>query len=381
MQKSRLKRVGTKLLYGFYAPTWLFLYGLMKLFLNVKNKAIISTNERLNNKEQKELILKVQSPYRQQKEQIDSLATYYMDIYRGSFILNFLLGAIAVFLAVLSNFSHEDSHSLWPSIAELVCLTIIFSTYRASHIWRWQKKAVDYRFMSEYFRHIEMLVPLGRNAPLLKPAAHHHTYDPGMTWMGWYINAFMRSIGPISDMSDNSDSLPHEVSLDNKYVATVQNTMSKMWLQNQYHYHLSLFKRYSRWETIADFVMVSLFLVTVCGVLLHIDPFGILADLHDQVIAVFGGIFTVLIVTALPAFMTAIHGITVQGEFERLAERSEATASYLIDFLQHFNEIKPDTVDHYGVTVGDSAVDAAQMMLEEIMDWQILYRAHNVELT
>ena len=312
--------------------------------------------------------------YSSLKEDIDSLAVQYMDSYRGSFILNFLFGAAAVFLAVFSYFA-GGSHS-W-SIAEMIFLMFILITYLANHFGNWKKRAVDYRFIAEYFRHEEMLALLGRGSQLLQPAPEHNAHhDPSTTWMGWYLNAVVRSQGLFRNYpSPVSGSTTKRIKLDHVYVGGIKSIMCKNWLKDQHDYHLILTKRYERWETLANSSMLVLFLLTILGVFAHLIGwhFWHPAGWSENV-------FVALMVTAFPALLAAIHGITVQGEFERLAKRSEATADYLAGFIKRFNEIDSDN-SRYADAIGDHAVEAAQVMLDEVTDWQILYRAHGVELT
>lgn len=371
----------TKLLYFFYTPVWKALYATLKVFQPIQKLTIPCADVREKDdsivKSHKDLMLTIKEPYQQQKEKIDTLANDYMEMYRGSFILNFLLGAVAVLLAVLS-YIMEDSENIAQvfTVAEFICLTIIFVTYVMSRVGKWQKKAIDYRFMAEYFRHIEILALLGRNIPMLQPSPHYHTHDPANTWMGWYINALTRSIGPFGSLSDKP-SKQRIIQLNREYVATVQQSMCREWLEEQYVYHMSSFKRYSRWKKLSNRIMGLLFLLTVSGVVMHFTHTHQYSTSNEEVWKA----IIALLVTVLPAFLAAIHGVTVQGEFERLAERSSATAAHLQTMIIQFNAVKPETQSQYADMVGDHAVEAAQIMLEEVMDWQILYRGHSVELT
>lgn len=328
----------------------------------------------------------LQQPFRRRMERIDRAAMEYMNAYRGSFILNFLFGALAVLLAVLSYFSGGTLTLLvWEykaktvfAVAELVCVTAIFLTYLYARLGDWQKRAVDLRFLAECLRHVEVLVLLGRNTRLLQPVPRHHAHhDPARTWMGWYFNAFMRSLGPFCGLRpEATETGPAIVRMDAAYVHQVQHQMCAVWLEDQYAYHKRQAKRFARWEIGATVFMSFLFVLIVSGVATHLlhrhwpHPAG----WHEDVLIA-------LTVTALPALLAAIHGITVQGEFRRLAERSEGTAGYLSQHIKLFSKIKPEPQSHYADAVGDYAVEAASAMLEEVTDWQVLYRGHAVELT
>jgi hypothetical protein len=371
IKKTGLKYYATKIFHGFYSPAWKIFYKLLKLgesqpTLKVScQKAEVKANVTADIES---------SLYCKLHTDIDALAVQYMDSYRGSFILNFLFGAAAVFLAVFSYFA--DGSHFW-SIAELVFLALILVTYLANRLGHWKKKAVDYRFISEYFRHVGVLALLGRSTQLLQPAPEHNSHhDPATTWMGWYLNAVIRSQGLFRYIvSSTSGSVIKGIHLDHAYVETVKNMMCKDWLEDQYRYHLLLTKRYERWEKLANGSMLILFLLIIFGVVAHLNhwhwwyPAG-----WDK------NVFVAMVVTAFPALLAAIHGITVQGEVERLAKRSEATADYLSGMIERFIKIEANH-PQYADVIGDHAVEAAQVMLEEVTDWQILYRAHRVELT
>ncbi|VAW78436.1 hypothetical protein MNBD_GAMMA15-1490 [hydrothermal vent metagenome] len=371
------------ILYKLYAPAWKVVYGIMKLFQRSsgQDSACADLQEKESTQKIARTVQMTQAPYAQQKKQIDALASHYMDIYRGSFILNFLLGAMAVLFAVSSYFSDEvfyGSSQMFTGF-ELGFLVVIVATYISSRRGNWQRKAVDYRFMVEYFRHVEMLALLGRSTQLLQPAEHHHTHDPGNTWMGWYLKAFLRSQQPFQGVLVDaaSDLKQRTVRLDQAYVTHVQHTMCRDWLEYQSGYHRALHGRYSAWGRVSNFSMALLFILTLCGVVLHLLPWHPAGELAN---AAYGWGVAVL-VAALPAFLAALHGISVQGEFERLSERSVSTAGYLEDLIKRLNAIQPESSSRYTDAVGDHAVEAAQVMLEEVTDWQVLYRAHAVGLT
>ena len=374
LEDSGTRKYRAKARYSVYAPVWRLVSGAMKLAAVSPDR---DNDTAMARQAPEPAIAGIQPTRTLQSGPIDRLASHYMDIYRGSFILNFLLGALAVFLAISSYYGSAGKVF---TLLELLALLLIVVTYLSSRRGDWQRKAVDYRFMAEYFRHAEWLTLLGRSARLSQPATHHHAYDPARTWMGWYLQAFIRSQQPfygLVQQDTGSGSLPRIASLDRSYVEKVQHALCSDWLGQQYRYHRTLHDRYAAWGGIANRVMASLFIVTLGGVLLHLLPWHPQDELANHYLA-----WAVAVsVVALPAFLAAFHGITVQGEFERLAERSAATAGYLKDLIDRLHSITPESHAHYADAVGDHAIEATRVMLEEVTDWQVLYRAHAVELT
>ncbi|HHJ16657.1 MAG TPA: hypothetical protein ENJ80_08175 [Gammaproteobacteria bacterium] len=379
LKEGGARRNRARALYRLYAPAWKLTAGIMKLATASGRREAGSGTTRKTHESAaraEQAIAGMKAACALQQEPVNALACHYMDIYRGSFILNYLLGAVAVLLAISSYFG--DAGKVF-TVIELIALLLIVVTYQSSRAGDWQRKAVDYRFMAEFFRHIEWLTLLGRNAQLLKPATHHHAYDPANTWMGWYLQAFIRSQHPFRGLVPDTGPDPKQrvARLDRAYVGHVQHAMCSDWLEQQHHYHRTLHGRYSAWDRISNRIMASLFFLTLGGVLLHLLPWhpddALVNRYYTWAVAVF--------VAALPAFLAAVHGITVQGEFERLAERSAATAGYLKNLISRLRSITPESHTHYADAVGDHAIEAAQVMLEEVTDWQVLYRAHAVELT
>jgi hypothetical protein len=83
----------------------------------------------------------------------------------------------------------------------------------------------------------------------------------------------------------------------------------------------------------------------------------------------------------LPAFLAAFHGISMQAEFERLAERSESMARHLGQVAEGFAEVSPSRFDKNGLVIGQRASEIALTMLEEVLDWRVIYLGHSTELT
>lgn len=370
-------------LYGFYANFWNPLVRLARLLDrgdNTQNKSKTEPSD--NGKKQQvldnpfyRLVDKIRSPFRDQLDHLDRLSVFYMGIYRGSFVLNFLLGAFAVLFALLSVFGNQFEEIVW-IWAELVSLTLILATYVSSRIWKWHDRATDYRFIAEFFRHMEMLAPLGRTAPLMRAAPYKNTHDPGNSWMGWYLSAIVRSEGPFGICMLDNPGKPLTISYDKTLVCELRDDMCKNWLEDQLTYHHAIARRFALIEKIAKFVMLTLFFTTFVIVAWHF-----LSVLQMDNPAPAQLTLTTLFAAALPAFLAAIHGISVQGEFEQLAERSESTAKHLAYLVSKFKCIESTYRPSLVNALSDQSVEAASIMLDEVLDWRILYKVHSVELT
>jgi hypothetical protein len=123
--------------------------------------------------------------------------------------------------------------------------------------------------------------------------------------------------------------------------------------------------------------MILLFVIAAAGVGAHLMHFTIGLDesswREDAVLTI--------IIAALPAFLSALHGIAVQGEFEVTAERAGDMSTYLAHAVAKIAQPPTDSEPGAMIQLSEQAVGAARMMLEEVLDWRIIHQTHEVELT
>jgi hypothetical protein len=317
------------------------------------------------------IIDEVQRPYRDRMAPVDALANFYMSLYRGSFVMNFMLGALAVLSALLSYFNHANQ-SLWLRV-EIVALSIILINFVASRVWNWHERALDYRFIAEYLRQMSMLAPLGRSAPLIRPAAQYRGHDPTGTWMGWYARALDRDQGLIEF---RARPVPRVLRMDEAFFDTMRTRLCRDWLLAQYQYYREIERRFEGAITVIRALMLLLFAITAAGVGAQLMHLTIALDAaswrHDALLT--------MIVAALPAFLGALHGIAVQGELEVTAERASDMSAHLASAIADMTR-QADSESSAPDQLSEQAVRAAHMMLGEVLDWRIIHQAHHVELT
>ena len=78
----------------------------------------------------------------------------------------------------------------------------------------------------------------------------------------------------------------------------------------------------------------------------------------------------------LPALGAAFAGISSQGEFGRIAQRSRAMALRLEQLMKRLRVAQPATSSVCGAV----AEEATRMMTEELHDWQITFRSKPLDL-
>ena len=317
------------------------------------------------------IIDEVQRPYRDRKASVDALARLYMRLYRGSFVMNFMTGALAVLFGLLSYFHHARA-PLWIG-AEIAALAVIFGNFIGSRLWDWHGRALDYRFIAEYLRHITVLAPLGRSAPLVRPATQYRGHDPIDTWMGWYVRALDRDQGMIHAVSRGA---PTVIRMDDAYVESMRARLCRRWLLGQIEYYRELEHRFEGALAVFRALMFLLFVLIAAGVIAHSMHFQLGLDPA----AWREGALLIIVVVALPAFLGALHGITVQGELEKTADRAAQMSAYLAEVMEAV--CQPSSVRGGGAAeLSGQAVAAARLMLGEVLDWRIIHHVHEVELT
>ncbi|NNE19206.1 MAG: hypothetical protein HKN10_12100 [Myxococcales bacterium] len=317
------------------------------------------------------IINEVQRPYRDRRAPVDALARFYMRLYRGSFVMNFMTGALAVLFGLLSYFHHAYG-SVWIG-AEIAALGIIFGNFVCARVWDWHGRALDYRFVAEYLRHLTVLAPLGRSAPLVRPAAQYGGHDPIETWMGWYVRALDRDQGMVDIVSAQ---VPTVIRIDEAYVETMRARLCRSLLLGQIEYYRKVEERFDGAVAALRALMVLLFVVIAAGVIAHLVHVTI--PMHPA--AWREGAVLTIVVVALPAFLGALHGIAVQGELEKTADRAAQMSAYLEQVLEAMSQ-PVATSGGRASTLAVQAVAAARLMLGEVLDWRIIHQAHEVELT
>ncbi|HEX2215632.1 MAG TPA: hypothetical protein VHG27_02895 [Xanthobacteraceae bacterium] len=238
--------------------------------------------------------------------------------YRGAYVLNFSLAALAVLVGLLAVF-------FWDSILmktvfallEFGLIAVILAITRAGARGAWHARFLDARRLAELLRHARVLAPLGRTAAT--GAGEPASSDAGERWTGWYAQATERELN-----------LPH-ARADADYLQAVLQATAGHEVAPQLDYHRNNQRRLNRVHHALDHAGERLFYLTGALCLLWVA----LAALYEA--AVFGQVwiksgakplFTFL-AAVLPAIGAALAGIRAQGDFEASAKRSQATAREL----------------------------------------------------
>ena len=293
-------------------------------------------------------------PFEAQYNLVNNPAIRLAGQYRGAFLLIFSLGLGAVIFALLS-YAAPGFSEVWV-LCELGAVLIVFYLVWCIRTRLWHHRTVDCRYLAEQLRILRYLYPLGLSdtEPILP--AHHMHGDLRQSWMQWRLKAIMRAT-----------SLPN-AKVTPEYLDRCYKAILEDWVDGQIQYHD---RNESRMHTIDHRLhklglsaIVLAFLACVVELVLH---------LYGGRIEIPGLVPWVIVFAAgLPALSATCHGISNQGEFRRLAERSGAMRKSLLRIKTDLEKARITTLP--SKVLRQKAELVGQIMLAEVLDWQILYR-------
>ncbi|HZT41547.1 MAG TPA: hypothetical protein VFA07_05140 [Chthonomonadaceae bacterium] len=317
----------------------------------------------------------------------DKLSGIYADKYRSAFILVYLLAAFAVGFAlapVIRNFKPE----LFVGIAaalELAAIGRILFVVIVGRKQAWHERWLDYRLVAELVRHLRIVSSLGGQRPFPQLQAHETFYGhPSATWMEWYVRAVSRWIG-----------LPDKT-LDKDYLAKSLTDLETL-LEEQRKYHQSLGKRAHIIETrLHQGVLIMLWLTVACCVF-HLFPgfISLLDERFPTLLARFPVLSTLsaalhdpkhlltFLCGFLPALGAAFIGMNNQGEFRRVARRSESMHKHLSMLLtdtQKLKDIVQTAAESHNSRVRAHAEKVAIELMQEVLDWRVMFLDRPLEV-
>ena len=254
------------------------------------------------------------------RRRFDALASFYGNRYRGSVVINYLLGALAVLFALVPA-AFLDHHSRFLDMIlhglELVCIVVIVGVYwrgrspgphgggqipvdpgRARN-QRWHERWLDYRGLAERFRYAELLSPL--EAEVVQSFGERDAHD-GHEGRGWAQRYFEWRFGQAQWPSSEPGTGEPQ-----RYVARLRQIMHE---QKTYHEgnaaECEAITRRLHW--VSGLCFAGTFVACVLAMALK--------DAH----------WLVLLAAGLPALAASAHGILATGEYVKLGESSTATA-------------------------------------------------------
>jgi hypothetical protein len=297
----------------------------------------------------------------------DKLAAIYSDRYRSAYILTFLFAAFAVGMALLPVGASLPPHH-WAEATcigfELAAILIILGLVFKGRRGRWHERWLEYRLTAELIRHLKLVAPLGGARPFPQNPAHWAAYgQPGATWMAWYVLAVERALG-----------LP-SAAVNKDYLEAYLSHLASL-LAGQVKHHETNAEQCHRIEERLHRSGVFLFGITLicCG--LHFFPtFWHGLEYPEWLLALL-----TFLCGFSPALGAALAGISTQGEFRRIAKRSEAMRaqlSMLLEKVQNLREklnaVPGQSAEQCSPLAAALAGDAARLLINEVLDWRVVF--------
>ncbi|MGE0192445.1 MAG: hypothetical protein AB7T63_10435 [Planctomycetota bacterium] len=290
------------------------------------------------------------------------LARHYANLFRSAFLANFVLGTLAVGLAlagvlvlvgqlVEGSGAHGSTLGSAFAVAELASLLVMIAIWRLGRRGRWHEKAVDYRTLAEQLRALRLGWPLGLAPP--RPDARAHTTpesDLSVHWTQHVVREVARRAG-----------LP-DVQMTDRYHRDVARALAGT-VAEQGRYHRDVATQYARLHHRLEHGALLFALGALVPCVLHFLW-------HEPHITG----WLLVLAAGLPAVAAALHGIDGQAELERLSKRSAAMAQWL-------DAIEAPSDDATWTELVAYTRSVVERMLDETNDWQVLSRAGGLKAT
>jgi hypothetical protein len=321
----------------------------------------------------------------------NQLAEYYANLYRSAFVVSFLVAALAVLFALFAiglHYGYTGSNSLriswtWSfTILELFAIGGILSLTWFGRRRRWHERWIDYRTLAERLRLARFLVLFGGGGQQSSVPGHLATYgNPAGTWMQWHYRAVERAAGLPAPRSD--EAARPTVRVDGTYLTACREVLLEALIEDQKRYHSVNETELSRLDAFLKRAGSGCFGLTALACLVQVASLGVeslrtnpprwiptwldLAKVH---------IWEPLILTnaGLPAFGAAAAAIHNQGEFQRVARRSRAMFENLSRLGESLANIPTRPYELSSVRLRESAVQIARLMVNEQLDWRIVFQ-------
>jgi hypothetical protein len=293
------------------------------------------------------------------------LSGVYGHAHRGGLVASFLLGLIAVTLAVTGAILHHF-HAATPwlvliALLEIMAIGAMVHVVLRSRQEDWHSLYTNSRILAEALRMMAHLGPLGVHTPLPRLPyylrGNDRSQDPARQWSTWYFRAIVRNaplrLGPVPDPVGIRDQIVAELGA------------------SQARYHQKTRQRQETAHHDSESTIWFLFAAVSGCALLHLADVAF--HLHWAPVAV----ASLLVCTVGPAAIAAIHGVASEIEIERLKDRAESMVTLLDDRIRslHAIPLTSSSSEADGVwSLTSESLALASLLMDETAGWSLLYR-------
>jgi hypothetical protein len=283
----------------------------------------------------------------------DVAATHYALRYRGGYITNYAMSALAVGLALTGLLLPKLKMVF--VVAELLTIILIVLRTRSANRSAWHRRWIDARHLAELLRLLPLAAALG-DLSLLR-----NSEDEVKGCHGWYARTTARELGICAGKID-------------KERVTLVKEQAVALIEDQIRYHKINAQRMRKMDHRLRHAGEGLFIVTIIGCIVWLVAKG----LHLEHAIILGMNLTSLVVflaALLPAIGAALYGIRTQGDFCGFAERSRLIANRLGKLRL---AMLRDPLDYRRLTARLRRL--SEIMLAEVDQWRQLSESRPLEL-
>jgi hypothetical protein len=330
------------------------------------------------------------SPYEVYRRRASLLSSHYGGLYRGSFLLGYILAVVAVGLAVGSlavllsaSAPGARGHLTWLSlvslgVAKLVVLAVIAVFAATANRKRYAHRAADYRYLSERLRSMRFMPRAGSLRP---PYSWSLPYTTRVMEQGVVDHLFLsivRQARPLESLGGVRDGR-----VLRQAPRAALDSIRLDWLAGQVAYHernASTLGRMSRsLEHLTRRLNQAVIMIVLADLgLLAIQALGLLPVSLDRRLEEQVAPTLIFLAAVLPAAIASLGGVRFQSECARLADRSEHMAVQLaaVEERARLFDLRP-------VRALDAlrlAEDIATLTIDEVAEWSAIYGKEFVEM-
>lgn len=330
------------------------------------------------------------------RRRASQLNQYYAGLYRGAFLLNYLLAVVAVALGatslVLMGATHTDlsrvlatalqtnSSTIAPgsafvlilvTLAKLGVVGFMMRNTNVANKEKWNEKAIHFRYLAEQLRCVPFLQMAGNGQG---PRSSRSLFSSKAVRQGtvdWLVGALVRNFDR-----------PPPAALD---PAASLEVIKTQWIQAQIDYHEANTRMMSRIESFTErwSRRINRIVMAAVGIdllTLTMNWLGWLPDALSMTIAPMSPAL-VFLAALLPAVVASLSGIRFQSECGRLAERSAVVTELLRDRVREAEQLQasiamemPSRRSERLADVLRLAENCARDLIDEVAEWSVLYQ-------
>ncbi|MBL4659037.1 MAG: hypothetical protein JKY19_01675 [Alcanivoracaceae bacterium] len=287
----------------------------------------------------------------------DGLGVRYGQLYRSSYVTNFILAAIAVLLALLGGVLMDKDYKMYFVIAETLIIFLILLNITWNSRRKWHQRCLDYRHLAERLRLSAIWTVLGSSKQSTFTKQNLQASDRSPNWVSWYALSLSKAIGVPT------------IRLDAKLLETIKGELQDISI-NQAEYHKKNSEIMEKLDHRLHKFGLALFGITFLACFMYIASY-----LNEYIYNFVNADWVTLITATLPAFGAAIYGIRVNGDFKKIASQSSHSNKQLTVIT---NKLKDEKLNYH--LLHDFADEMDSIMLEDVSDWRHIFESKEIDL-